>query len=197
MPSVTLVGFRPQVRVVLDTPAERLTGPTKPFTVLTVIVEVPDELRLNVTLVGLAVKVKPGCAVIGGFTVTVTVAEWRMPPLVPVTLTLYVPAGVIEVVAIVRVEVVLPPERLTTDGLSDRVGPPETDGEIVAARFTPPVKPFVALTVTVDILVAPAVTDTVVGLAETEKSSFENFQPVKGWISQWPGLVPLSKNTNP
>ncbi len=121
-----------------------------------------------------------------------------MPPLVPVTLTLYVPAGVIEVVAIVTVELVLPPERLTTEGLSDTVGPPtRTDGEIVAARFTPPVKPFVALTVTVDILVAPAMTDTAVGLAETEKSSFENFQPVKGWISQWPGLGPGSKNTNP
>ncbi len=75
MPSVTLVGFRPQVRVIFDTPAERLTGPTKPFTALTVIVEVPDEVTLNVTLVGLAVKVKPGCAVIGGFTVTVTIAE--------------------------------------------------------------------------------------------------------------------------
>ncbi len=73
--SVMLVGFRPQVRVVLDTPAERLTGPAKPFTALTIIVELPDELRLNVTLVGLAVKVKPGCAVIGGFTVTVTAAE--------------------------------------------------------------------------------------------------------------------------
>ncbi len=73
MPSVTLAGFRPQVRAALDTPKERLTGPAKPLPALTVIVELPDELRLNVTLAGLAVKVKPTGP--GGFTVTVTIAE--------------------------------------------------------------------------------------------------------------------------
>ncbi len=85
---------------------------------------------------------------------------------------------------IVRVELLLPPDRLRADGLSDAVGPAGTDGEIVAARLTPPVKPFDALTDTVDMLVAPAVTGTVVGLAETVKSSLENFQPVRGWSSQ-------------
>ncbi len=91
------------------------------------------------------------------------------------------PAGVVFVVEIVKMEVLFPPERPTVDGLSDSVGPA---GETAAARFTKPVKPPMPPTVIVELFVVPAVIDTVVGLAETEKSSVDSFQPVSGCISQ-------------
>jgi len=51
-----------------------------------VMVDVPAWLTLTATLVGLATIVK-------SVTVKVTVAEWDNVPLVPVTVTVYVPAG--------------------------------------------------------------------------------------------------------
>jgi len=78
---LTLVGVRVQVKPVAgDTVAVRLTTPLKPWSAVTVIVEVPAPFALTVTLVGLAAMVK-SC------TVKVTVAECVRVPLVPVTVT--------------------------------------------------------------------------------------------------------------
>ena len=60
--------------------ADRLTVPLKPLRPVTVIVEVPAELTFTVTDVGLALIVK-------SWTTNVTVTEWDIDPLVPVTVT--------------------------------------------------------------------------------------------------------------
>ncbi len=59
VPSVMLVGVRVQVRPVTgETVAASVTVPVKPWTAVTVMVEVPAVPTLTVTLVGLAVNVK-------------------------------------------------------------------------------------------------------------------------------------------
>ncbi len=59
VPRVTLVGVKVQVRPVEGDIADvRATVPVKPWTVVTVIVEVPATPALTVTAVGLAVTVK-------------------------------------------------------------------------------------------------------------------------------------------
>ena len=55
--------------------------PAKPFRLVRVSVEVPDFPPLKLRLVGLAEMPK------SPLTVSVTVAEWLTPPLVPVTVT--------------------------------------------------------------------------------------------------------------
>lgn len=80
-PRVTLVGLREQARPVAgETVDVRLTVPVKPFTPVTVMVEVPVAPALIVTDVGLAANVKSR-------TVKVTVAVFDSDPLVPVTVT--------------------------------------------------------------------------------------------------------------
>ena len=73
------------VRPAGETTEVRATVPVNPLTGVTVIVEVAVPPELAAMLVGLAVTVK-------SVTVTVTVAEWESVPLVPVTVTVYVPA---------------------------------------------------------------------------------------------------------
>lgn len=80
---------------------------------------------------------------------------------------------------IVRVELPVPPERLTVRGLRVALGTLEPAGETVAPTLMKPVKPFVPLTVTVETAVPPALIGPV-GLAEIEKSSVDSFQPVSG-----------------
>jgi len=79
-PSTTLVGLRVHVKPAGETAEVRVTVPVKPFTGATVIVEMPVDPVLTVTVVGLAVTVK-------SLTVKVTVAVWVSDPLVPVTVT--------------------------------------------------------------------------------------------------------------
>ena len=76
----------------------------------------------------------------GVFTTSVTVAVWLRLPLVPVIVSVELPAGVLVVVVIVSVEV---PEPVTDAGLNDGVAP---DGNPLAARLTVPVNPFKAPT---------------------------------------------------
>jgi len=86
-PPVTLVGVKVHVRPpVGDTVAVSATVPVNPLSGAMVIVEVPAWLTLTGMLVGLAAMVK-------SVTVKVTVAECDSVPLVPVTVTVYVPAG--------------------------------------------------------------------------------------------------------
>jgi hypothetical protein len=84
------------------------------------------------------------------------------PPLVPVTVTEYVPGVELETE---RVDVPEPP--LIDAGLTERVSP-ETGATL---RATVPEKPLTGLTVMVEVLVdPPEVTVKLVGLADTVKS---------------------------
>jgi len=82
---VILVGFRVHVRPEGETVLVSVTVP--PAGLLTVIVEAPATPALTVTLVGLAVRLRPVP------TVTVTVAVCVIEPLVPVTVTVNVPVA--------------------------------------------------------------------------------------------------------
>ena len=103
------------------------------------------------TLDGAAVMVK-------SWTVKVTTTLLVVDPLVPVTVTVYAPADPEHD----RVEVPDVP-RVTLVGLRVHVRPVLGDTEDV--RDTVPVNPFCAVTVIVDVPVAPARTVTLVGLA--------------------------------
>ena len=92
-----------------------------------------------------------------------TVAERDKAPLVPVTVTVYVPAAPEQ-------ESVDVPEvpSVTLVGVIAHVKP--VTGEMAADRFTVPVKPFTAVTVIAAVPLEPATNATVVGLAATVKS---------------------------
>jgi hypothetical protein len=155
VPPVTLVGVRVQVNPPVttgDTLAVRATVPVNPFTGAIAMLEVPAWLTLTATLVGVAVIVK-------SVTVKVTVAEWDSVLLVPVTVTVYVPAGPEQD----SVDVWEAPRTMLV-GVRVHVNPA---GETVEASATVPVKPLSGATVIVDVAVAPARAATLVGLAVT------------------------------
>jgi len=116
-----------------------------------VIVDVPADPALTVTLVGLAVMVKSAAAV------NVTVTEWDNAPLVPVTPTWNVPP-VVKVHDSVEV-----PEPVTLVG--DTV-----HDVLLVARLTMPANPFRPVTVIVDVAAVPGVKLTLDGLAAIVKS---------------------------
>jgi len=148
---VTLVGLNVQVIPVAgDVLKVRDTTPLNPLTAVTVMVEDPEVPEEKVTLVGLA-------AIVKSCTVTVTVAEWDSVPLVPVTVTVNV-AAVVPVQE--RVEVPEPPVILV--GLRVHVRPAGVTADV---RATVPVNPLIGATVIVDVPVAPARAETLVGLA--------------------------------
>jgi len=131
--------------------AERLTVPANPLRPVTVIVEVPAELTFTVTDVGLA-------AIVKSWTMNVTVATWVIDPLVPVTVTCTV-----ETAANVQDRVELPePVTLVGDSVHD---------VLLLERLTVPLNPLSPVMVIVDVPAAPALTVTVVGLAEMVKSA--------------------------
>ncbi len=81
-----------------------------------------------------------GCGVT---TVKLTVVEWDMLRLVPVTATLYAPSGVDDTVEMVRVALVAPPAgsgRVT--GWTDQVGQEVQARSGETARDTVPLKPL-------------------------------------------------------
>ena len=128
----------------------RATIPAKPFSPVTVIVEVPAAPTLTVTAVGDAVIVK-------SWTTKVTVTEWDRLPLVPVTPTWTVPAA-----AKVHDRAALPdPVTLVGDTLHE---------VLFVARVTTPAKPFTAVIVIVEVPAEPALTVTLVGDAVIVKS---------------------------
>jgi len=151
---VTLVGVRVQVKPVAgETVAVRETIPLNPFRAVTVTVDVPEAPARIVTVAGLA-------AIVKSWTVKVTVAEWDIVPLVPVTVTVYVPALPVHE----SVEVWAAP-RVTVVGVRVQVRP--VAGVTVAAKLTVPVKPWSGVTVIVEVPEAPARAVTAVGLAVT------------------------------
>ena len=145
--AVRLEGDRVQNEVLF---VARMTTPEKLFRDETVIVEVPAEPALTVTVDGAAVNAKSR-------TLYVTVREWESDVLVPVTLTW-------------KVEAVLK--------VHDRVALPEPVtlvGEIVqnvllVDRLTVLEKPSRAVTVKFDVAAEPLLTERLVGLAVSAKS---------------------------
>lgn len=140
----------------------RLTVPLKPFTPLMVIVKVAEEFRVIVWLVGVALIAKSGVPVI----VTETLVVRDNVPLVPLTVTAKNPEGVELVDDIVRVAVAEPPLTNTEAGLTVKVRP----GELGADSVTVPTNPLIAVTVIVDVAVAPATKLKLTGLATRLKS---------------------------
>lgn len=132
-----LVGLNVNVMPVAagDTVAESATLPVKPR-LLDVIVEVADCPEVIVLgLAALAASVKSPAIVIE------MVAVWDTVPVVPVTVTVYDPAGVAAVVEMVRVDVPVDPAvRLILVGLNVKVIPVAA-GDTAADSATLPVNP--------------------------------------------------------
>jgi hypothetical protein len=145
-----LVGDTVQERFVelVNTPSA--TVPANPLTGETVTVEPPEASTRTPTLVGLALIEKP-------ITLKVTATVWERLPLVPVTVTCKVP-GLANVHD--RAEL---PEPATLVGVSMQ------DVLLLAKPTTPP-KPLSPETVIVDPPALPALTVTLVGLADSVKS---------------------------
>ena len=100
-------------------------------------------------------------------TLTVTVAEWFNEPLVPVTVTVYVPAAVVDGTVIDSVDEADPPDPTVSEvGLTDALHPVGA----VAASATVPLNPFSDVTVIVEFPEAPALIVKADGEAEIEKS---------------------------
>jgi hypothetical protein len=123
-----------------------------------------DWPALMVADIGLAAIVKSGTR-----TVTAKVVEWVSAEFTlstPFTVTEYVPAGVFDAVATVRVDVVL---RVAVVGLTEQiafVGHPED-----TLRFTVPLYPLIAVTLILDAAAVPAFTVAETGFAPIEKSA--------------------------
>ncbi len=129
-----------------------------------------------------ATKLSPGgVAMLKSTTLTVTITGWERAPLIPVTVTVYVPA--LEAVHD-SVEVKEVP-KLALVGLREHARP--VPGETSSESETVPTNPFRLFTVMVDVIVEPALTGPMVlGLEETEKSGLapDSLQAVRGCNSQ-------------
>ena len=162
VPRVMVVGRRVQVRPLVGEIEEaRLTVPVKPLCAVIVMVEVPVVPARTVTAVGLAVTMY------GVPELAVTVAVFVRLPLLPVTVTVKVPA-VVEVQDRVEAPLVVPLVSVTLVG--DRVQLRPVAGETGAVRLMVPANPLRAVTVTADVPVPPEAKLMVVGLATTVKS---------------------------
>ncbi len=155
-PKVTLVGLRLAEQPKGAPVAASETVPVKPFTAVTVFVEVAEEPATKLMDTGLAVTMK-------SVTVTTTVADLERVPLVPVTVTVKV--AELEQLT-VNVDVPEVP-RVILVGLrvaEQPVGAPEAVSE------TTPANPLPLVTVTVELANEPATKLIEVGLAVTVKS---------------------------
>jgi hypothetical protein len=137
----------------------RATVPVKPPLAVSPIVDVALCPAGKETLVGLAQRVKSGVG--GAVTETPIVVVRTSDPLVPVTVTVYEPAA--DEVS-VHVDVCVP---LMLVGEHDVVTPAGLDE---APRVTVPRKPPVAVMLIVDVALPPATNETLLGLADNEKS---------------------------
>jgi len=161
-PSVTLVGESVHV-VVPEVPPVTVevneTGPVKPFRLVAVIVDVPAAPPpMMPTLVGLA-------AIVKSWTVYVTMAVCDKFPLVPVAVTVYVPAEPEQE----SEDVAEPPEGVVTlIGFKLHARP--VDGDTDAVNDTAPLNPFRLVIVIVEVPAVPASALTEVGLVLIIKS---------------------------
>ena len=100
---------------------------------------------------------------------TVIVMEWESEPLVPVTVIVYPPIGVLCCALTLSVEVLCPPDvRVTVELLSDVLGPEV--GETVVERVTVPVNPLRLVRVIRLVPDEPRGRPSEDGLTEMEKS---------------------------
>jgi hypothetical protein len=143
---VTLVGLAAHAVLLVAKP----TMPVKPFSGVTVTVDVPELPAFTVTVVGMTVIEK-------SWTVNVTVAECDKPPLVPVAVTWTVEANTKEHD---RVEL---PEPGTLVGAAEHE-------VLLVARLTIPAKPLSPDTLIVEVSVDPALPVTPLGLTVMAKS---------------------------
>ncbi len=179
--------------------AVRLTGALKPRTLWTAIVKVPEDPSRIFRVVGLEVRTKLETLV----TNTLTLVQWKMEPLTPVTFTLYVPNGVVKREVTVRVDLpTAPGSNETLVGLSvavgqsvpghvgtpDTVGPPDT----VAFKETVPVKPRL-VTTTVEVPELPWGNDRE-GMVEDKVKSTTLIVMRKLWERE--PLVPVTVTMN-
>jgi hypothetical protein len=171
-PPVTLAG----VKVHAELSEVRATLPVKLFSGEIVIVEVPAELTITGTVVGLAEIVKSGVLV----TVYVTVTEWVSDPLVPVTVTTMVPVAVK-----VQESVEVPEPPVMVAAL-------KAHAELSEVSATLPVNPLTGEMVMVEVPAELTTTDSVVGLAAMVKSG----RPVtvNATVAEWVSepLVPVT-----
>ncbi|TME44591.1 MAG: hypothetical protein E6I55_10820 [Chloroflexi bacterium] len=143
---VTLVGLAAHAVLSVAKP----TMPVKPFSGVTVRVDVPALPAFTVTVVGMTLSEK-------SWTMNVTVAECDKPPLVPVAVTWTVEADTKE-----HDRVELPePGKLAGDAVQE---------VLLVARLTIPAKPFGPDTLMVEVTVDPALPVTPTGLAVMVKS---------------------------
>jgi len=150
VPPVTVVGVR--VHALLSEVSATLL--VNPFRGDTAIVDVPAVPTTTVTLEGAAAIEKSAARV----AVNATLAECDREPLVPVTVTVTVPAAV---KVHERIEVPEPPVT---------VGAERVQAVLPLVRATLPVNPFNGEMVMVDVPADPTVTVTEVGLADIVKS---------------------------
>lgn len=138
------------------TPQAKVTVPVNPFVGVMVTVDVaeaPAEMEAGDNAV--AERVKSGVAV--PVTVKVTVALCASAPEIPVTVNVYVLAGVLAVVETVNAD---GPAPATDVGLNEQVGPLVTAGlTLLQDSVTVPVNPDNAPMVTVEVAELPAATD--------------------------------------
>jgi hypothetical protein len=151
------VGFRLVVNPV-GAVADSATVPVNPLRAVTVIVEVPRDPLLMLKDEGDAEIEKSG-----EVTCTVTLMVWLNDPLVPVTVTEYVPLLALLGTVTVSVDV---PDVITELGLRLAVQPVGA----VAESVTVPVNPLRAVTVIVEVPEDPLPIVSVLGEANSEKS---------------------------
>jgi len=143
--------------------ADRETLLLKPFAGVMVIVLLPLEPRVTVTLLGEAESVKLGCG--GGavpFTVKLMFVVCVRLPDVPVTVTVTVPKAAVLLAASVRV--LAPPAGLGPKEAVTPLGKPELEKDTLL------LKPFAGVIVIVLLPLKPWVTVKLLGEADKEKS---------------------------
>ncbi len=164
--SVTLTGLTEAVRSEGETDVETEMVLANPLRLDKAMVDAPEEPAVNPKDEGFAEMVKSG--EVGVVTVTVTSTECDREPLVPVTVTLYVPA---ELELTVSTDVADPPElRLTLLGLREAERP---EGDEEAVRDTDPEKLLRLVRMMSEVAEEPVCTEMLAGLAETLKSLAE------------------------
>jgi hypothetical protein len=138
---VTVPGvIAPQVKPA-GTVSVKLTIPAKPFNAVIVIVEVAEEPA--------GTEAGELAAIVKSRVLNVAVAVWTREPLVPVTVTLKVPA-VVELQETVAV-----PEPVTVPGV---IAPHVKPAGTVSVSVTTPAKPLTAAIVMVEVADVPALT---------------------------------------
>lgn len=167
--------------------SESDTDPVKPRIDEIETVYVAVRPRLIETTDGLTPMAKSGG---GAETTRLIGAPWLVDPLVPVTVSGYVPGVAVVDVVMVSCEDPAPPE--TTAGENENV--PTDAGSPANESWTSPEKPLIDVTPTLEVTSAPATTLCVDGVAATEKSGGADTARVAAVVRVVEPLVPVTVN---